>query len=302
MRRLSRRHVRRQRGRRARCSPRSSTCATRTDGAGRHQAGRSGSCMFCTMGTKPSLWTPTGISGESITTWSAMTQAAGGGEGERRAGRGDAERQPEQRPRRLGQPDRPGLRLLRPGGHQDLRRPVRGQEAGAPGGINRPIGSLLLGANTSDNAGISQFYGGANGGNLPTIGSPLSAFNTVFGGMLPTGTTALVAARPPQEHPRRHQGRGDDAQGLARQQREGEAGLPPRVHPAAGKQAEGDGDAVRRHHVHEAVRARRRQQPAVHGRPGRLRGERRPPEHHRQRLRLRHHPRGVPAVRQRPDR
>ena len=47
------------------------------------------------------------------------------------------------------------------------------------------------------NAGISQFYGGANGGNLPTIGSPLSAFNTVFGGMLPTGTTAssLMARR-----------------------------------------------------------------------------------------------------------
>jgi hypothetical protein len=65
------------------------------------------------------------------------------------------------------------------------------------GGINRPIGSLLLGANTSDNGGISQFYGGANGGNLPTIGSPLSAFNTVFGGALPSGTSAsaLLARR-----------------------------------------------------------------------------------------------------------
>src|SRR6185369_11023235 len=65
------------------------------------------------------------------------------------------------------------------------------------GGINRPISSLLLGANTSDNGGISQFYGGATGGNLPTIGSPLSAFNTVFGGALPTGTSAsaLLARR-----------------------------------------------------------------------------------------------------------
>jgi hypothetical protein len=64
-------------------------------------------------------------------------------------------------------------------------------------GINRPIGSLLLGANTSDSGGISQFYGGANGGNLPTIGSPLSAFNTVFGGALPSGTSAsaLLARR-----------------------------------------------------------------------------------------------------------
>ena len=30
--------------------------------------------LFCSMGTKPSLWTPTGISGETINTWSAMTQ------------------------------------------------------------------------------------------------------------------------------------------------------------------------------------------------------------------------------------
>ncbi|HMC93143.1 MAG TPA: DUF1552 domain-containing protein, partial [Polyangia bacterium] len=29
--------------------------------------------FFCTMGTYPPLWTPT-ISGENITTWSAMTQ------------------------------------------------------------------------------------------------------------------------------------------------------------------------------------------------------------------------------------
>jgi hypothetical protein len=64
-------------------------------------------------------------------------------------------------------------------------------------GINRPIGSLLLGANTSDNGGISQFYGGATGGNLPTIGSPLSAFTTVFGGALPAGMSAaqLLARR-----------------------------------------------------------------------------------------------------------
>jgi hypothetical protein len=64
-------------------------------------------------------------------------------------------------------------------------------------GVNRPISALLLGADTSDNSGISQFYGGANGGNLPTIGSPLSAFNTVFGSALPTGTSAsaLLARR-----------------------------------------------------------------------------------------------------------
>ena len=56
--------------------------------------------------------------------------AAVGGEGERRPRRGDAERQPERRPRRLRQPHRPGVRLLRPGRHQELRRSVRRQEAG----------------------------------------------------------------------------------------------------------------------------------------------------------------------------
>src|SRR4030095_12223435 len=47
-----------------------------------------------------------------------------------------------------------------------------------PANINRPIASLLLGANTSDNGGISQFYGGASGGNLPTIRSPPAALTT----------------------------------------------------------------------------------------------------------------------------
>ncbi len=30
--------------------------------------------VFCSMGTKPDAWTPTQISGETIGTWSAMTQ------------------------------------------------------------------------------------------------------------------------------------------------------------------------------------------------------------------------------------
>ncbi len=56
--------------------------------------------------------------------------------------------------------------------------------------MNRPIASLLLGANCNEMGGSTQFYGGANGGNLPTIGSPLSAFNTVFGTSMPAGMQA----------------------------------------------------------------------------------------------------------------
>jgi hypothetical protein len=57
---------------------------------------------------------------------------------------------------------------------------------------SRPISSLLLGAETTAGGGTSMFFGGdKNGGNpLPTIGSPASAFSTVFGGALPTGMTA----------------------------------------------------------------------------------------------------------------
>ena len=154
-------------------------------------------------------------------------------------------------------------------------------------GINRPIGSLLLGANTSDNGGISQFYGGATGGNLPTIGSPLSAFNTVFGGMLPAGTSAAALLARRQEHPRPHQERDDDAQGRWAQ-REGEARRPP--------------DSIRQleNKLNTSMPAGGAcTKPAAPGADstlqfmGGLDALRRTgsPEHHRQRLRLRHHAR-----------
>jgi len=49
----------------------------------------------------------------------------------------------------------------------------------------------LLGANTSAGSNTLFYGGSSNGGNnLPTIGSPQSAFTTVFGGALPTGVSA----------------------------------------------------------------------------------------------------------------
>jgi len=152
--------------------------------------------LFCTMGTKPSLWTPTGISGESINTWSAMTQplsavkanlvlVEGMPSGNPNNGHGASDSLTGQGFGYYGQG------VIKISVDQFVAKKL------VAGGINRPISSLLLGANTSDNGGISQFYGGATGGNLPTIGSPLSAFNTVFGGMLPAGTSAaaLLARR-----------------------------------------------------------------------------------------------------------
>jgi hypothetical protein len=145
--------------------------------------------LFCTMGTKPSLWTPTGISGETINTWSAMTQplsaakanivlVEGMPSGNPNDGHGASDSLTGQGFGYYGQG------VVKISVDQFVAKKL------VASGINRPIASLLLGANTSDNGGISQFYGGANGGNLPTIGSPLSAFNTVFGSALPTGMSA----------------------------------------------------------------------------------------------------------------
>ena len=145
--------------------------------------------LFCSMGTKPSLWTPTGISGETINTWSMMTQplsavkanvvlVEGMPSGNPNDGHGASDSLTGQGFGYYGQG------VIKTSVDQFVAKKL------VAAGINRPISSLLLGGNTSDSGGISQFYGGANGGNLPTIGSPLSAFNTVFGGALPSGTSA----------------------------------------------------------------------------------------------------------------
>jgi hypothetical protein len=154
--------------------------------------------LFCTMGTKPSLWTPPGLSGssESINSWSAMTQPLSAV----KANIVLVEGMPSENPNNgHGASDSLtgqgfgyyGQGVIKISVDQFVAKKI------VAAGINRPIASLLLGAATSENGGISQFYGGATGGNLPTIGSPLSAFNTVFGGMLPSGTSAsaLLARR-----------------------------------------------------------------------------------------------------------
>jgi len=151
--------------------------------------------FFCTMGTYPPLWTPT-ISGENITTWSAMTQPLSAAAGNVVLVEGMPSGNPNDN---HGSSD--SLTGLGFGyyGQGVIKTSVDQFIASklVASGINRPIGSLLLGANSNENGGLSQFYGGATGGNLPTISSPLSAYTTVFGGALPTGTSAaqLLARR-----------------------------------------------------------------------------------------------------------
>ena len=250
------------------------------------------------MGTKPSLWTPTGISGESINTWSAMTQPLSAV----KANIVLVEGMPSENPNNgHGASDSLtgqgfgyyGQGVIKISVDQFIAKKL------VAAGINRPISSLLLGANTSDNGGISQFYGGATGGNLPTIGSPLSAYNTVFGGALPPGMSASALLT-----------RRKSILDLVKAETttlKGSLGTNEKakldVHLDSIRQLENklNADHARRQRLHEAEHARRRQRHAVHGQPGRLRGERHSPEHHRQRLRLRHHARGVPRVRQRPE-
>ena len=148
--------------------------------------------LFCTMGTYPPLWTPTGISGESITAWSAMTLplaeladnlvlVEGMPSGNPNDGHGASDGLTGQG---FGYYAVNNVPIVKISVDQFVAKNMVAQ------GINRPIASLLLGANCNENGGLSQFYGGANGLNLPTIGSPLSAYNTVFGSAMPAGATS----------------------------------------------------------------------------------------------------------------
>jgi hypothetical protein len=157
--------------------------------------------LFCTMGTYPPLWTPT-VSGQTISAWSAMTQplsavadnlviVEGMPSGNPNDGHGSSDGLTGQG---FGYYAVNNVPVVKISVDQFVANNLLAQ------GINRPIASLLLGANTNASSGATQFYGGANGLNLPTIGSPLSAYTTVFGAAMPMGSgsgsaQALLARR-----------------------------------------------------------------------------------------------------------
>jgi hypothetical protein len=135
--------------------------------------------LFCTMGTNPDSWSPTGVSGENTFTLSeAMSPLA--------AIKGDVvllEGLPSGNPADgHGSPD--GLTGLGYGGGPKMlsvEQFVADKLIAA--GVTRPIPSLLLGANTNASGGRTMFY--RNGNNLPTISSVMSAYGTVFGAAAP---------------------------------------------------------------------------------------------------------------------
>jgi hypothetical protein len=140
--------------------------------------------LFCTMGTSPDLWTPTGVSGESTFTFTASTQPLAAAKDSLVLVDGLVSGNPGDN---HGSPD--GLSGL---GFNYSGQPAMisvdqflGDQLKAQG-VNRPIATLLLGADTNSSGGKTMFN---RQNNLPTIGSPLSAYNTVFGGGLPTTST-----------------------------------------------------------------------------------------------------------------
>ncbi|MEO6599162.1 MAG: DUF1552 domain-containing protein [Polyangiaceae bacterium] len=151
--------------------------------------------LFCTMGTYPPLWTPT-VSGENISAWSAMTQPLSAVADDIVLVEGMPSGNPNDNHGSSDSLTGQGFGYYAINNVPVVKSSVDQFIANAllKSGVNRPITSLLLGANCNENGGITQFYGGANGGNLPTIGSPLSAYNTVFGAAMPSGSTTSAPA------------------------------------------------------------------------------------------------------------
>src|SRR4051812_42086447 len=117
--------------------------------------------VFCTMGTKPDSWTPTQISGETIGTWSAMTQPLSAikdnvilVEGCPAGNPGDGHGSPE------------GLTGQGNGYYavNNVQVPAISidqfvADKFAKGGVNRPLASLVLGADTSGGVTLSYRAG-----------------------------------------------------------------------------------------------------------------------------------------------
>jgi hypothetical protein len=140
--------------------------------------------LFCTMGTSPELWTPTGVSGENAFTFTASTQPLAAQKDSLVLVDGLVSGNPGDN---HGSPDGlSGLGFNYSGQaamisvDQFLGDQLKAQ------GVNRPIATLLLGADTNASGGKTMFN---RQNNLPTIGSPLSAYSTVFGGGVPTSGT-----------------------------------------------------------------------------------------------------------------
>ena len=144
--------------------------------------------LFCTMGTNPDMWSPTGVSAENKFTFSAMTAPLSAIKQNIILIEGCPSMNPSDG---HGAPD--GLTGL--GYAQTGQVPIISVDqfvanSLASSGVQTPINAFLLGADSTAGGGRNMFYNGKDSSNcMSTIGSPMSAYTTAFGGALPTGTS-----------------------------------------------------------------------------------------------------------------
>ncbi|WP_437506544.1 DUF1552 domain-containing protein [Sorangium sp. So ce1099] len=139
--------------------------------------------LFCTMGTAPSIWKPTSVSGETPTFSEATSPLA------------DVKEHivlvdglPSGNPgNNHGAPDSlTGLGFGGgPAGLISVDQFIADKLIAA--GVTTSIPSLLLGAESTVSGGRSPYY---RADNLPTIASPMSAYSTLFGSAIPSNTSS----------------------------------------------------------------------------------------------------------------
>jgi hypothetical protein len=146
--------------------------------------------LFCTMGTNPDIWSPTQVSGESSFTFSSSLQPLAAIkqhlvliEGCPSGNPGDGH----------GAPDGlTGLGYAQTGSPSMISVDQFISDRLVASGVKRPIPTLLLGANTTASGGKNMFL---RGNDLATIASPLSAYNAVFSGVVPSGAPPAALLR-----------------------------------------------------------------------------------------------------------
>ncbi|MET0791059.1 MAG: DUF1552 domain-containing protein [Polyangiaceae bacterium] len=144
--------------------------------------------VFCTMGTKPDSWTPT-VSGETISSWSAMTQplsaikdnvllVEGCPAGNPEEGHGSAQGITGQGNGYYAINNVPQLKISVDQFVADML---------VKSGVKRPLSSLVLGADTAASGSVTMSYRAGN--SVTPISSPASAFSTAFSGVSSGGGT-----------------------------------------------------------------------------------------------------------------
>jgi hypothetical protein len=145
--------------------------------------------VFCTMGTKPDSWTPA-VSGETISSWSTMTQPLSAIKDSVLLVEGCPGGNPEE-----GHGSPAGITGQGNGYYAINNVPVPKVSIDqfvadklVKAGVKRPLASLVLGADTAASGSITMSYRAGNA--VTPIASPASAFSTAFGGVS-TGASTM---------------------------------------------------------------------------------------------------------------